>query len=65
MKRNATDVEIAQFADTHSLGFPHIAMIRFGLKQDGLNVSVERIRRVLKERRESESQAARARGWDG
>ena len=65
MKRNATDVEIAQFADTHSLGFPHIAMIRFGLKQDGLNVSVERIRRVLGERRKRESEMARKNGWNG
>ena len=65
MKRNATDVEIAQFADTHSLGFPHIAMIRFGLKQDGLNVSVERIRRVLGEQRKRESETARKNGWNG
>ena len=65
MKRNATDVEIAQFADMHSLGFPHIAMIRFGLKQDGLNVSVERIRRVLGERRKRESEMARKNGWNG
>ena len=47
MKRNATDGEILRFADKYSLTTYHRALIRFGLAQEGLRATTDRICRVL------------------
>ena len=48
MKRNATDGEILRFAEKHGLGPIHAQMVRFGLMEDGLRATTDRIYRVVK-----------------
>ncbi len=58
--KNATDGEILRFAEKHALGPVHAQMIRFGLSEDGLRATTDRIFRVVKDHREHQRAARKA-----